>query len=463
MSEPKLKRNLSFISMIALSSGAVIGGWLAEAPYWFSVTGAGAAFIFPLLALLLIPVGLTFAELTSMLPFAASVDVWTTNALGHKAGFGTQWMMFLVQVVEPPMMAFIFITAADFFAPGLIPPSANIWVAIATAAVWYILSNFNVELTGKLANIFFFAMIIGSLIVSFSMFTSGHWSAANLTAKASDGTGGGLFPNGFYGVFIALAVFSLKFIGFEMTPTMVEETNFPVSKIWKVILSALFVPALLYFIVVMAIGGMAPADQIAAMGMPEPEIVALYGMMPIIAWISVLCGVLHAFTTLMGFWSSAARVLYGAAEMNQLPKAFARLNNYGQPALANTVVLLFTIFFCIFSGDNWVQYIYAVSCIAAGIVYFMCCLDAMILRRKHPEWKRPYKAPMGNLMFVLGMVISVWVVIGSCLELDLGGYVSLIAYCAVGVALYAAMGAYRKSHPAGNELRTFTPEDIAEG
>ena len=32
--------------MIALASGAVIGGWLAEALYWFSVTGTGAAFIF---------------------------------------------------------------------------------------------------------------------------------------------------------------------------------------------------------------------------------------------------------------------------------------------------------------------------------------------------------------------------------------------------------------------------------
>ena len=245
-----------------------------------------------------------------------------------------------------------------------------------------------------------------------------------------------------------------------MTPTMVEETNFPVSKIWKVILSALFVPALLYFVVVMAIGGMAPADQIAAMGMPEPEIVSLYGMMPIIAWISVLCGVLHAFTTLMGFWSSAARVLYGSAEMNQLPKAFAKLNKYGQPALANTVVLLFTVFFCVFSGDNWVQYIYAVSCIAAGLVYFMCCLDAMLLRKKHPEWDRPYKAPAGNLMFVLGMIISVWVIIGSCLELDLGGYLSLLVYCLIGVALYVCMEIYRKKNPDGHQLRTFTPEDI---
>ena len=111
MNDSKLKRNLSFVQMIAISSGAVIGGWLAEAPYWFQTTGAGAAFLFPLLALLLVPVGLAFGELSAMLPFAAGVDAWTSNAYGNKMGFATQWMMFLIQVVEPPMMAFIFGTA----------------------------------------------------------------------------------------------------------------------------------------------------------------------------------------------------------------------------------------------------------------------------------------------------------------------------------------------------------------
>ena len=89
MNDSKLKRNLSFIQMIAISSGAVIGGWLAEAPYWFQTTGAGAAFLFPLLALLLVPVGLAFGELSAMLPFAAGVDAWTSNAYGNKMGFAT--------------------------------------------------------------------------------------------------------------------------------------------------------------------------------------------------------------------------------------------------------------------------------------------------------------------------------------------------------------------------------------
>lgn len=454
MSEPKLKRNLSFISMIALASGAVIGGWLAEAPYWFSVTGAGTAFIFPILALLLVPVGLTFAELTAMLPFTSSVDIWTTNAFGHQAGWAAQWMMLLVQVVEPPMMAFIFITAVSYFVP--IPAGATTWIAIAIVVLWYILSNMNISLTGNLANIFFFSMIIMSLIVSASLLFSGHWSSSNLVAD------GGLFPKGFRGVFVAMAVFSLKFIGFEMTPTMVEETNFPVSKIWKVILSALFVPAILYFIVVMAIGGMDSWSSIAAMGMPEPEFVTKFSLPTVIAILAIVSGILHAFTTLMGFWTSSARVFYGAAQLRQLPKAFTKLNSKGQPYISNLAVLVLTIFFCLFSGDNWVQYIYAVSCIAAGLVYFICCLDALVLRKKHPEWDRPYKAPLGTPLFILGMLISIWVIIGSCLELTLGGYLSLAVYCVLGVAIYFFVETRRKQNPALGETLVLTPDDIGK-
>ena len=62
VSDGKLRRDLTFLQMIAIASGAVIGSWLAEAPYWFSVTGAGGAFVFPILAIFLIPVGLAFCR-----------------------------------------------------------------------------------------------------------------------------------------------------------------------------------------------------------------------------------------------------------------------------------------------------------------------------------------------------------------------------------------------------------------
>ncbi|MDN5798192.1 MAG: APC family permease, partial [Intrasporangium sp.] len=80
-SETGLKRELSLFGVIALAAGAVLGGWLAEAPYWFELTGAGAAIIFPILAVLLVPVGLAFSELTAMLPYASAIDVWSSTAM----------------------------------------------------------------------------------------------------------------------------------------------------------------------------------------------------------------------------------------------------------------------------------------------------------------------------------------------------------------------------------------------
>ncbi|NLL36659.1 MAG: APC family permease [Fretibacterium sp.] len=451
MGENKLKRSLSFMQVVALASGAVIGGWLAEAPYWFSLTGAGAAWIFPIMAVLLIPVGLAFGELSAVLPFSSSVDVWTCNAFGHKAGWATQWLMFLIQVVEPPMMAFIFITAINFFYP--IPQGAYAPIAMLSVFIWYVLSNFDISLTGILAEIFFFAMVGISLIVAGYFFTCGHWTFENVSQH------GGWFPMGVRGFFVAMAVFSLKFIGFEMTPTLVEEMDFPRKDIWKVVMSALFVPAILYCIVVIALAGMAPWQKIAEMQMPEPELVKEMGLLSIIGIAAIVSGLLHAFTTLMGFWTSSARVLYGAAQLNQLPKIFMKLNKHGQPAFSNLVVLLFALFFCFFTGDNWVQYIYAVSCIAAGLVYFIVCLDAMALRKKHPEWNRPYVAPGGSKTFVMGLFISVWIVIGSCLELPWGGYVSLGIYALIGVGIYILMAILRRMQPEKYALIMLTPED----
>ena len=102
----------------------------------------------------------------------------------------------------------------------------------------------------------------------------------------------------------------------------------------------------------------------------------------------------------------------------------------------------------------------AVSCIAAGLVYFVCCVDAMALRKKFPDWDRPYKAPGGNALFIAGMIISVWIIIGSSLELPIGGYISLAIYCAIGLGLYLTMESYRRKDPENLKLITLTPEDI---
>ncbi len=450
----KLKKSLGMFTMVAIAAGAVIGGWLAEAPYWYSLTGPGAAFIFIILAIVLVPVGLSFAEMTAMLPFSSSVAVWTANATNYSFGWVVQWLMFLIQIVEPPICAFILTTALGFFIP--FTTTQAMLVAIALCVVWYVISNFNVSISGTLSTIFFVAMIGISLVIAVVFFTSGHWSTDNLLGH------GGWFPNGFNGIFLATGVLTIKYIGFEFTPTMIEETNFPVKNMWKVILAALFVPALLYGLVVIAIGGMAPWNELAGMNMPEPELIQMLSLPMIFAYLALLSGSLHGLTTFMGFWTSSARVLYGSAQLHMLPPTFSKVNKYGQPYWCNLAVLLFSVFFCIFSASNWVQYIYAVSCIAAGLVYFMVCFNTWRLRKTRPEWPRPYRAPFGNWFLFAGMAVSIWVVVASSLSLDFAGWMSLVAYMVVGMLVFPLMNAYRKNHPGEYDPIILTPAHVEE-
>lgn len=447
-----LKRQLSLFSLIAIAAGAVLGGWLAEAPYWFELTGAGAAIIFPILAVILIPIGLAFSELAAMLPFSSSVDVWSSNAMGPTTGWATQWLFFLVQVVEPPLVAFIFVTAAGFFVdiPGPVKPL----IAIAIMVIWYIFSNVNIELTGKLAIVFFVLMVGITLFDSIYYFASGHWQFTNISEH------GGFFPKGIFGAVAAASALVLKYIGFAMTPTMVQETTFPAKKMIIVILAGLFIPAVVYLIATLAIGGLAPHSVIAGLSIPEPQLVQKLGMPAIIGLLAIVSGLLYAFTTLMGFWTSSARVLYGASQLRQLPPWFARTNRHGQPYIANIVVLAFGIFFAAFTSTNWVQYTYSLSVVAAGAVYFLGCLSAYRLRSTRPTWKRPYRSPAGKPMFVLGMIVSVAITGIGVTLLPANAWPPIIVYVIIGALVPLAMKIYRRRVDPDYSPIVLGPEDI---
>ncbi|MGP9680849.1 APC family permease [Brachybacterium sp. AOP3-A1-3] len=447
-----LKRQLSLFSLIAIAAGSVLGGWLAEAPYWFELTGAGAAFIFPILAVILIPIGLAFSELASMLPFTSSLDVWASSAMNSTTGWATQWLFFLVQVVEPPLVAFIFVTAADFFLD--VPEAAKPLIAIAIMVIWFFFSNVKIELTGLLAIALFILMVGITLGDSIYYFASGHWDFENISQE------GGFFPHGIFGAVAAASALVLKFIGFGMTPTMIQETTFPAKKMVTVILAALFIPAVVYFIATFAISGLAPHHVIAQLSTPEPELVKSLGMPAVVGLLAIFSGLLYAFTTLMGFWTSSARVLYGASQLRQLPPWFLRTNKHGQPYIANIVVLAFGIFFAAFTSTNWVQYTYSLSVVAAGAVYFLGCLSAYLLRSKHPEWERPYRSPAGKPVFVIGMVVSAAITVVGVTLLPANAWPPIIAFLLIGALVPLGMRYYRSHVDPTYTPIVLSPEDV---
>src|SRR5699024_12166945 len=121
---------------------------------------------------------------------------------------------------------------------------------------------------------------------------------------------GGVFPHGLGGAVAGASALVLKFIGFGMTPTMVQEIKFPAKKMVVVILSALIIPAVVYMIITVAIGGLAPHQLIAGLRVPEPELVPQLYMLAILGYFAMAAVPLYAFTTLWALLPLSTRVVY---------------------------------------------------------------------------------------------------------------------------------------------------------
>lgn len=104
--------------------------------------------------------------------------------------------------------------------------------------------------------------------------------------------------------------------------------------------------------------------------------------------------------------AAPARYVYSMAEDYSLPSVFGKVHpKYKTPH--NAILLVGVINFILIATGS-IDYIASVSLISLAVCYMIGCLSYMGLRRRHPELKRPYKAPYGVLGCYVTIVIYVF-------------------------------------------------------
>jgi APA family basic amino acid/polyamine antiporter len=100
----QLEKSIPFSSYVGVGLGAIIGiGWAMYSGQWLIDGGpVGAILAFLLCGLLLIPVGLCYAELTSALPVAGGELAFTYKAFGPLTAFLTGWAIALSYIAITP-------------------------------------------------------------------------------------------------------------------------------------------------------------------------------------------------------------------------------------------------------------------------------------------------------------------------------------------------------------------------
>ena len=438
MNGNSLKKELSLNQVITMAAGGMIAAWMVEIKYWFELSGPGSFWALITCALFVLPLCLVYSELTSMLPFAGGENVWISNAFKWDIGWFSGWALLLLYVMAMPTVSYGIATMSSY-----IYPLSFIQVKIIAAIiliVWYFITNLEIKFLARIQNVMFWSTLAVSIYASLSFVFSNNWSYQTLSSSPS------WFPNGMSGFGAAVGLLIMKFVGFDLIPQLSEEANFPKEKLRKAFLGSLGLTLLVYGLAVFGVGGIVTTEWVANADIVDPRVADIIGKHYLGVAI-VIMGTITCLTTLSGFWLSASRTLYGASRQRQLTSVFTSINKYGQPWKANIAVGILSIYFTVFAPESWLNYIYSIYGVTAGVIYLLVSLSFLKLRKTQPDWHRPYKVKLGGLIGLISVVFTIWIVYICAAAMDIGAWLVLGLYFAIGVGLWVYAKNMQKNNP----------------
>jgi ethanolamine permease len=207
------------------------------------------------------------------------------------------------------------------------------------------------------------------------------------------------------GVFAAIPFAIWFFLGIEGTALAAEEAHAPEKNLPKGLLWGIFTLVVLAIGVMLAAGGAGDWKRLNAMDFPIPEAVsmALGAGHP---WVKAFAGLglFGLIASLNGIIFGAARQVFAISRSGLLPAGLSVLTRQGVPARA-VILTVVAGLLGIWSGKT--ADLITLSALGAIVVYAMCALSVMRLRKTAPALKRPFRVPLYPFTPIITVVLSV--------------------------------------------------------
>ena len=444
--EGGLKKTLKLLYVYTLATGAIFTFMCYWDGIFMSYCGPATFLGFILMTLMILPIGFVYSELSTMLPSTGSCLVFNTVGINKHAGFWSAWLIMCAWLAVPAAGVLGIIDWLNWqFLNGAIHDSLALVIGAVVLCLWCAVSLCKNVVAGRLQTVMLFCAIGGILVASVMMFFSGSWSISNFsnffanTNAADYGLG--------VGWIIGCAFLITPYFGFERVPAMVEEGSFPIKDQKKAILGSVVTCGAVYAVFYFALAGCMDWSTYAFDGAAFITFDTLLRIFNGASWVSAFCvfvgivGVLLPIcTSVLGFWYSAARMLFAMGRQNFLPAVFAKCNRYGQPILPNLLILAISIGFLAMQS---IRAFFDLMAFACSLCYAISSISAIRLQLKHPEWPRPYKTSMA--MKVASLAIALVVAFFCTIGIGTQTWLGFAGYMCVGAGLWAGMLAFKWS------------------
>ncbi|WP_397537683.1 APC family permease [Rummeliibacillus pycnus] len=444
MEDQKLLKILGNRDVMALAFGAMIGwGWVVTAGLWITGAGSlGAIISFLFGGILVIFIGLAYAELASAMPLSGGELYFSYKALGRQISFIATWAMVLGYVSVVAFEAVALPTVFEYVVPGY------------SKGYMYTISGWDVNFTWVAVG------VIGSIIMAFINYrgmkvTSVVMSILTLVILISGVllvTGSSiagdvsnmkpLFVDGWGGIMVVLIMTPFMFVGFDVIPQTAEEINLPRKRIGQLLIISVLLAIIWYVGVIFGVSYMLTPAEIAKSNLVTADAMAkAFGNSKMMGNILVLGGIGGILTSWLGFYVGGSRAIFALAKAGMLPKSLGELHpKYKTPHKAILLIAVLTTLAPLFGRPALVWLVDAGG-MALVVAWVLVACAFIALRKREPNLKRPFKVPGGTLVGWIAIILSVGV-----LALYMPGmpsalvwpyeWVIIISWAAFGAILY---------------------------
>ncbi|TFJ94211.1 APC family permease [Lentibacillus salicampi] len=414
MSERKLLKILGNKDVIALAFGAMIGwGWVVTTSLWVTEAGAlGAILAFLIGGLLVVLVGLTYAELASAMPLAGGEHVYTFKAMGRKASFIATWSIILGYVSVVAFEAVALPTVFEYLVPnysqGYLYTIAG-WDVTVTWAGIGILGSIVIAWVNyrgiKLTSAITVLLTVMILAAGVLLITGG-------TASGSIENMEPLFTQGMAGIMSVVIMTPFMFVGFDVIPQASEEIDLPRKKIGQLLIAAVVLAVLWYVAVIFGVSRvLGPAELNQSNLVTADAMAKAFGGSQAMGNLLVLGGIGGILTSWLGFYVGGSRAIYALARAGMLPKSLGELHpKYNTPHKAILLIAVLSTAAPLL-GRPALEWLVNAGGLGLVVAWLMVAISFIILRQKNPEMNRPFKLAGGTAIGWIAVVMSVGIAI----------------------------------------------------
>lgn len=415
-----LRKEIGRFGFFCLAFGAMIGvGWVTAMGSWLREAGpVGSALAFALGGLLMIFIGICYAEVTAMLPLSGGEVAYAYKAFGTFEAFLVGWFLAFgylsVSAFEAisigRIISYLF-PAADqwplYTIQGDVLYGSHLLIAVVFVTLITASNYFGVKHSMRIQ--IYLTVIFIVLVSCIALAGIAGGKISNLQPYFMENPSGGIWS----GVIAVFATVPFWLVGFDTIPQGAEEARESVSPrvIGLMILISIVVAVSFYIILIFSTAMVGDWKSLLGQDLLTSRIYEMqFGSGPLVKSILVAI-IIGLLTSWNGFFLAGSRVLFAMGRGRIIHAQWGETHPIHNTPHKSVLFCGVVTMAATFLGRGSMIAFVDVGSLCIAIAFLGVSLSFLRLRSRHRELRRPYLAPGGKWIGYLSVAGSVLILL----------------------------------------------------